>query len=336
MLQLVKYLKPFIAIVIAIVVLLFIQALCDLSLPDYMSDIVNVGIQQGGIKDAVPQVIRQSKMEQINYFLSEADRKTVAASYRLLAKNTLSPAEYQNYLRDYPALKNEPLYERKNVGAKKREQLNSIMGRAILMISEMEKNGIDSAAGGKLVQMPESMVTQAAAAYIRREYESIGLDTNKLQTNYILLTGLVMLLVTLISVTATILVSYFAAKVAAGVAKKLRRNVFRKVVSFSNAEFDRFSTASLITRSTNDVQQIQMLMVMLLRIVFYAPILGIGGVIKVVNSDFSMGWIIGVALAAIFAVVISMFGVVMPKFKMIQKLVDRLNLVTREILQERW
>ena len=180
--------------------------------------------------------------------------------------------------------------------------------------------------------MPESIVTQRAVLYVKDEYKAIGMDTDALQNQYVLLAGAKMLGGALLSMAVTILVSLLAARVAAALGQELRGRVFRRVVDFSNAEFDRFSTASLITRSTNDIQQIQMLFVMLLRIVFYAPIMGVGGVVKVLNTNTSMAWIIGVAVLAIIAVVLVLFAVAMPKFNLMQKLVDKLNLVTREIL----
>lgn len=348
MLKLIKYLKPFTVTILAIVILLFMQALSDLSLPDYMSHIVNIGIQQGGIENAVPQAIRKGQLEKLMQFMPENDQNKVKDSYVLLDRDNLSAQDYNDYVINYPKLQEESIYELKVNDKKQLAELNLIMGKPILILSEMEKNGMESALAGqltaaqvqailktaaeKLKLMPDSMITQAAVSYIQKEYGILGLDTNRIQTNYILYIGLLMLLIALLSMAATVSVGFLGARVAAGLAKNLRQNVFGKVVDFSNSEFDRFSTASLITRSTNDIQQIQMLMVMLLRIVFYAPILGIGGFIKVLNSDYSMGWIIGVAVAAILILVITLFGVAIPKFKMVQKLVDRLNLVTREIL----
>ncbi|KZL89602.1 putative ABC transporter ATP-binding protein [Clostridium magnum DSM 2767] len=184
----------------------------------------------------------------------------------------------------------------------------------------------------KFENMPDSMITQSAVTFLHKEYKNIGIDTDKLQSNYILIAGVKMLLLALLSMVATVIVGLLAAKVAAGLGKNLRKDVFRKVTSFSNSEFDKFSTASLITRSTNDIQQVQTLMVMLLRVVFYAPILGIGGVIKVINTDISMGWIIAVAVMAILTLVIVLFSIAIPKFKSVQKLVDKINLITRESL----
>ena len=181
-------------------------------------------------------------------------------------------------------------------------------------------------------EMPDNIITQGAVSYVKAEYTNLGIDTDSVQKNYILLAGAKMLGLALISMIATVAVGFLGAKVAAKLGQNLRSKVFKKVVSFSNTEMDKFSTASLITRSTNDIQQIQMLMVMLLRIVFYAPILAIGGVIKVLNTNTSMAWIIGVAVLAILSLVMLLFAVVMPKFKIVQKLVDKINLVTREIL----
>lgn len=320
MLKLIKYLKPFVVTILAIIVLLFIQALSDLSLPDYMSKIVNVGIQQGGIENAVPQEIRKSELDKIKHFMSKPDQIKVTQSYILLDKNEFSESDYDE----------EQIY-RLNVKDKATiEELNLIMGSSIIKL--LETKDLNSPELKELVQMPESMITQVAISYIHNEYEIIGIDTNKLQTRYILYSGVIMLLIALLSMTAAVIVAYLGARVASGLSKILRRDVFRKVTSFSNSEFDEFSTASLITRSTNDIQQIQMMMVLLLRIVFYAPILGIGGIIKVLNSDSSMGWIIAVAVFAILTLVIVLFSVAIPKFKMIQKLIDRLNLVTRQIL----
>lgn len=184
----------------------------------------------------------------------------------------------------------------------------------------------------KFEDMPESMITQSSVVFVKDEYKAIGIDTDKLQSNYILNEGFKMLLLALLSMVATVMVAMLAAKVAAGLGKNLRRNVFTKVTDFSKGEFDKFSTASLITRSTNDIQQVQTFMVMLLRIVFYAPILGIGGILKVLKTDTSMAWIIAVAVMAILTLVIVLFGMAIPKFKKVQKLIDKINLITRESL----
>ncbi|MFD0769796.1 ABC transporter ATP-binding protein [Bacillus sp. CGMCC 1.60114] len=366
MLKIIKHLKPFVASMIAVICLLTVQAICDLSLPDYMSNIVNVGIQQKGVENAVPQIIRKSEMDKLTLFMNGDEKKKVDDNYVLLDKKDLSKSELQNYLKDYPQLDKEPLYKLHTNDKNTISELNDIFGKPILMTEGIEKGNTSAAPNGnkapmnlpantdpfavisklpqseidamkekadeKFKKMPGNMITQSAVAFIENEYKTIGINTGKLQSNYILTSGGKMLLLSLVSMAATVIVSLLAAKVAAGLGRDLRKKVFRKVTSFSNAEFDKFSTASLITRSTNDIQQVQTLMVMMLRIVFYAPILGIGGVIKVLNTDLSMGWIIVVAVIAILSLVIGLFSVAIPKFKSIQKLVDKINLITRESL----
>ncbi|MCR8860930.1 MULTISPECIES: ABC transporter ATP-binding protein [Bacillus] len=368
MLKIIKHLKPFVASIIAVICLLSIQAVCDLSLPDYMSNIVNVGIQQKGVENAVPGVIRKSELDKLKLFMNENEKKKVDDNYILLDKNNLSQSELKNDLKDYPQLDKEPLYKLHTEDKNTINELNDIFGKPMLITQGIEKGGssaftapgdnkapaklppntdpfaviaklpqdqIDAMkekADEKFKNMPGSMVTQSAVSFIENEYKKIGINTDKLQSNYILTSGGKMLLLSLVSMAATVIVSLLAAKVAAGLGRDLRKKVFRKVTSFSNAEFDKFSTASLITRSTNDIQQVQTLMVMLLRIVFYAPILGIGGIIKVLTTDLSMGWIIAVAVIAILSLVIGLFSIAIPKFKSIQKLVDKINLITRESL----
>ncbi len=365
MFKLTKYLKPFIVSITAVLGLLFLQAVCDLSLPEYMSNIVNVGIQQGGVENAVPRVIRKSELEKVKLFLSEEDKKIVDDNYILLNKDNLSQSEMKRYLKDYSKFEEQPLYILSTGDKKVIDELNTIVGgiekggisslssamkesgggkpnfnipanadpfQVISKLPQQQINAMKESIDKKFKEMPESMITQSAVNFIRNEYNTIGIETDKLQSNYILLAGFKMLLLALVSMVATVIVGLLSARVAAGLGRDLRGKVFNKVTSFSNAEFDKFSTASLITRSTNDIQQIQMLMVMLLRIVFYAPILGIGGIIKVLKTDTSMGWIIAVAVMAILTLVIVLFGIAIPKFKSVQKLVDKINLVTRESL----
>ncbi|MBP3930098.1 MAG: ABC transporter ATP-binding protein [Peptostreptococcaceae bacterium] len=366
MLKLIKHLKGSVCSIILIVGLLIIQAVCDLSLPDYTSNIVNIGIQQGGVENALPKAIRKSELEKLTMFMDSKDKKEVENNYKLLDKNDLSQSEYDKYLKKYPDLKNEDIYTLNIKDEKNTDEINNIMGKSMLIVSGLEQNKADilkqmSAQGvpvnkntdivdvfkmmpqeqiqgmqkemtKKFDDLPESMITQAAVSYVQNEYKAIGMNTDKLQNNYILVAGAKMVGVALVSMASTVCVGYLGARVAAKMGRNLRKQVFSKVVSFSNNELDKFSTASLITRSTNDIQQVQMLMVMLLKVVFYAPILALGGVIKVLNTDTSMAWIIGVAVLAILSVVLLLFGLVMPRFKVAQKLVDRLNLVTREIL----
>ena len=368
MLNLLKHLKPFVGSMILAVALLFVQAICDLSLPDYMSDIVNVGIQQGGVENAVPKVIKSSEMKKLFIFMDDNQKTVVDDNYILLDKDNLTTDEYNKYLKDYPELENESIYKLNTKEKEKLDKLNNIFGKPMLIVSMLESKGLSGVPGidgmatqgmdlstmdpfevlnmmpqdqidsmlsnvdEKLADMPESMITQSATSYVKEQYKDLGINTDKLQSNYVIVAGVKMVGIALISMVATVFVSFIAARVGAALGRNLRKDVFNKVVGFSNTEFDEFSTASLITRTTNDIQQIIMLVVMGLRIVFYAPILGIGGVIKVINTGASMGWVIGVAVISILLLVIVLFTFAMPKFKSVQKLVDRLNLVTRESL----
>ncbi|MDA3730266.1 ABC transporter ATP-binding protein [Niameybacter massiliensis] len=351
MLKMIKYLKRSALSILVIVVLLMVQAICDLSLPDYTSNIVNVGIQQGGVENAIPKVIRKTELDKLTLFMSDEEQELVKANYILVDGSEVN---------EYPLAATEQVYKLNTKDKEVKEQLNNIFGRAILPLSALSKmdelpSGITIPEGTDVTQMiaqmpkeqlvamqekineqfanmPESMITQSATQVVKAEYEAIGLNMEKMQSNYILYSGGLMLLIALISMAATVTVGFLGARVAAGLGRDLRGKVFNKVVSFSNAEIDQFSTASLITRSTNDIQQIQMLMVMLLRVVFYAPILGLGGVIKVLGTNTSMAWIIAVAVMAILTLVLVLFAIAIPKFKMVQKLVDKVNLVMREIL----
>ncbi len=368
MLKLLKYLKKSALPMVIIIVLLVVQAMSDLALPDYTSKIVNVGIQQGGIEEAVPEVVRQSTMERLQLFVSSGDQELVQNSYQLLDRSALGEEDYRTYQREYPALEYENLYllsEDADLQA-----LEPVMSKALVAVNTLSSDSQESQAirdqmlaglGGTLPegmdlfqvlsmlpqeqrdqmvqamdetlsQMPESILLQSAIPIITAEYEAIGVDTGRLQTNYLLLAGAKMLGVAFLSMAASIGVGFLASRMAASLGRELRGKVFHKVLSFSNTEMDRFSTASLITRSTNDIQQVQMMMVMLIRIVFYAPIMGIGGVIKVLGTNTSMAWVLAVAVMAILSLVLVLSAVAMPKFKIMQNLVDRLNLVAREIL----
>ena len=370
--KLVKYLKKSTLSIIFIVALLIGQAMCELALPDYTSNIVNVGIQQGGVENAVPEIIRKSELDKITIFMSSADKDKVLQNYNLLSKDSISTEEFNKYKEEYPALEKEDLYKLSITDKEIIDELSSILGKPILIVSGIENGGTEVDAMKKQMManlptsatqngdvdifkvlssmpeenltaitkeidknfknLPETMVDQSAVNYVKSEYEAIGINTEKMQNNYIIMTGLKMLGITLLSVLASVLVGLLGARVAATLGKDLRSSVFKKVMSFSNKEITEFSTASLITRSTNDIQQIQMMMVMFLRIVFYAPILGLGGVLKVLQTNTSMTWIIGVGVASVLVLVMIMFIVVMPRFKILQSLVDSLNLVSREIL----
>ncbi|MEF9991169.1 MAG: ABC transporter ATP-binding protein [Romboutsia sp.] len=342
MFKLIKYLKKSTMSIFVIVVLLVVQAVCDLSLPDYTSKIVNVGIQQGGVENAVPSVIRESTLDKLMIFMSEDDKNEVLDNYTLLDNPSKS---------GYKDLEDEKIYTLNTKEEETIDSLNSIFGKPMIIVSgfEAESKGAEAlnqlsiipkeqlktmvdSMEKKFEDMPESMITQSAVSFVKSEYENVGINTEKNQNMYILIAGAKMLGIALISMMATVCVGYLGARVAAILGKDLRSSVFKKVMAFSNTEMTKFSTASLITRSTNDIQQIQMLMVMMLRTVIYAPIMGLGGVFKVMQTNTSMAWIIGVAVVSISCVVLVMFGVVMPKFKVVQNLVDKLNLVTREIL----
>lgn len=371
MIKLLKYLKQFWALLLVILGFLIVQAWADLTLPQYTSNIVNVGIQAGGIENGVPDVIRQSQMEHLMLLMSEEDKQFVEEHYTLLDRDTMDADKLQEATEKYPVLTNESVYERNEVDDDTNDKLADIFAQPMMiaaaidtgseqvaemeaqlkanlppemptedmtvfdileMLPEEQLEPMREEMDEQFSAMPDSILEQASVAFVKSEYEAVGLDTDSIQNRYILITGAKMLLIALVSMACSISVGYMASRVAAALGRNLRENVFEKVVSFSNAEFDRFSTASLITRSTNDIQQIQMFVVMLLRMVLYAPIVGIGGVIKVFNTNSSMSWIIGVAVAAIIVLVLVLFATVMPRFKLVQKLIDRLNLVTREIL----
>ena len=363
MLKLLKYLKKSIVPILVIVLFLIGQAVCDLSLPDYTSKVVNIGIQQGGVENPVPDVIRASEMDKLMLLMEESDKNTVLSNYNYLDKASLSDKDLTG---------DEPIYELNTKDKTIIEELSSIFGKPMLVVKgfendseetkkikeemlanlppQMIQNGdvdmfevfslmpkenlseVRKTIDEKFSAMPDSIITQSAISYVRGEYENLGINTDKLQTNYMFLAGAKMLGIALLSAIATIVVGFLGARVAATLGRNLRSKVFNKVMSFSNTEMDKFSTASLITRSTNDIQQVQMLMVMMLRVVIYSPIIAIGGIIKVTKTNTSMTWIIAVAVIAILSLVMILFIVVMPKFKVVQKLVDRVNLVTREIL----
>ena len=329
-----KYLKEYKAFVAGIILLLIVQAYCDLSLPQYMSDIVDIGIQQGGIEHVAPEEMREETMENLCVFLSDEDAETVKDAY---CKN-----EEGNY--ELTLKKKEEI-----------ENIDELLGMPMLVMSSLEEEaGMDmdtikmllesgqltkeqifqqeDAVEEQLGDMSDTIISQKALLVVKEEYQALGWDMGDYQNSYMLRTGGKMIAMAVVMMAAAILAGMLASYTSAGVGRDLRDKVFKKVVSFSNSEIEQFSTASLITRSTNDIQQIQMVEVMLLRMVIYAPIIGIGGVIKVANTRTGMGWIIGVAVGAIILVVGILMSVTLPKFKKMQSLVDRLNLVSREIL----
>lgn len=369
MMRLIKYLKPYLLSILIAIALLFIQANADLALPDYLSRIVNNGIQQGGIENAVPVAIRQTEMDKLVLFMSEQDKGMVLGDYSLV--NETSP-DFNQTLGEYPILATEPVYVLNKVDQAEIDRLDPLMGKALLVKSFIQQMMADptKAAGmaqglgidltklppgtdlfSVLSQLPatqlsaitrmidqnfttynDKMIIQMAAGPVKAEYVALGMDTAALQNNYILQVGGLMLLLTLLSGVSTIAVSYLAARTAAGFGRDVRKGVFTKVENFSSTEFDQFSTASLITRSTNDITQIQMVVFMIIRMVIYAPIIGVGGIIRALGKDTSMWWIIVLAVGILLTLILAVFSVALPKFKIIQNLIDRLNLVMRENL----
>lgn len=366
MFKLKKYMKPHILACIIAIIFLFAQAVCELVLPNLMSDIVNVGIQRTGVENASPEVISADGMTLMKPFMDNEGKKLVESSYELIESGTDSAKDYEE---SYPVIKDSgaKIYVLK--ASSDREKLDDIFGHAsVSMISMMQDFAKQSGKSADdmseadvsdmdikqlyqinpmLSMIPQSkldeyikasadtdeqILTSVGCAFTKLFYQEAGVDMGQYQFNYIAKIGIYMLLITLAGAVAAILVSFIASRVAAKVSRNLRRDLFEKVESFSNTEFDSFSTASLITRTTNDITQIQMFIVMGLRLICFAPVMGIGGMIMALNQAVSMSWIILAAIVALLIVMLVVFKVAMPKFKIIQKMVDRLNLVTRESL----
>ena len=343
MIKLMKYLKRSAGYVILIVVLLFLQAYCDLSLPDYTSRIVNVGIQQKGIEDGVPEKIRVSTMDSLRLFMDEEAVADTEAAYMedgdLYVLDPHVDKETREKLNEdfgKPMLILAGLTE----GGEETEGMLSAMGlpegtdplQAIMQMPEEARDQMTSAMEEQIGEMPESIVTQAAVSFVGAEYEAIGEDVDAIQMDYIISAGIRMILMALLIMAASVSVVFLSSRVAAALGHDIRADVYRKVIGFSSSEYHKFSTASLITRSTNDVQQVQLMMAMMFRIVLYAPILGLGGVLRVLQTNSSMTWILGVGVVLILVLIGMLFAIAMPKFTKLQTLIDRLNLVTREIL----
>ena len=326
MFKILKYLGEFKASVVAIILLLILQAYCDLSLPSYTSDIVDVGIEQSGIESAVPDIISEDTFESVCLF-----------------------SEDEDWIRQHYSMNEDGNYELQVADNEIMALLDEAMGVPMVMVSMLRSSDEAMVSIGMMSkeqaleikyqmleqygeELSDMIVSQMAIMAVKTEYESLGIDLSSIQTKYLLTTGAKMLMMTVLMIAAAIAVGFLAARTSAGIGMRLRNRVFRKVVSFSHAEMDKFSTASLITRSTNDIQQVQMVSVMLLRMVCYAPILGIGGIVKVAHTRTGMGWIIAVAVVVIILLVTTLMGIAMPKFKLMQTLVDKLNLVSREIL----
>lgn len=346
MLKVFKYLKSSIFSVLAVILLLFVQAYLDLTLPDYTSKIVNVGVQQGGIENAAISEIGEDTLNTLVLLMDKSDAKYI-----------------MNHYEKTDTYKGEDIYELKedsNV-----DKISSIMAKpmmilsyasqeansssdsdtvsfdlpegvslsqALSMMGDAERENMLQQIDKKIKDIPDTIVDQAAVSYVKAEYQRIGVDTDHIQTMYILKVGLIMLGIAFSAMAVGILIVFIGSRMAARLARTLRHKVFTKVVGFSKNEIKTYGQSSLITRTTNDVQQVQMVVVFLLRVVFYAPIIGIGGVIKAMNTNADMTYIIGVAVVAILGVVVTLFAIAMPKFNLVQKLIDKLNLVTREIL----
>ena len=357
--KLFQFLKPYAPRVLLILCVLVVQAYCDLSLPTYTSNIVNVGIQQSGIDEEIPENISEEEMNRLLLFVSEGDRQDIQDAYEKSSESFDYDGEVLT-LKDSVKSDNEKLdalteemklpmmltagFENgsdttKQMEGQLKEQMSQVPGIEKMsvfdifgMMDDTQRAAIVDKITEQMDKMPDSILDQAAISYVKSTYEQIGLDTGHMSTVYILKTGAKMLGLAALGMAASILACLMASRVGAKVGRGLRRDTFRKVIGFSNAEFDKFSTASLITRSTNDIQQIQFLTVMILSIVLYAPVMAIGGILKVSKTNVDMFWIIGLAVLLIVMVVAVLFIVVMPKFKIVQNMVDKLNLVSREIL----
>lgn len=342
---------------LAIIVILFVQAYCDLSLPAYTSDIVNVGIQQGGIEDQIPETISVEEMERLLLFVPQDSQQKVLDAYETDSSTyeteayvlKASVAEDEDAMADLEEILQGPMmltagFESgsdmtKQIEDQIKANLPAQMAGAdadmfdiMAMLPQDQREALVESMGAQLDEVPDSILDQAAVSYVRSAYENVGMDMNEMQTDYLLSTGGKMAALAFLGMAASVMVGFLASRVGASTGRNLRSRVFKKVVDFSNNEFDHFSTASLITRSTNDIQQIQLLTVMLLRIVLYAPILAIGGIWQVFQTNVSMSWIIALAVVLIALVILVLFLVAMPKFKVLQTLVDKVNLVMREIL----
>ena len=357
--KILKILFKEIHIIIFILILLVLQAMCDLKLPEYTSNIVNVGIQQGGIEDSVYEAISEEEMNNILLFVNDEEKEKVLDSYTLLNKDNLSDADYEKYLENYLVLANENVYELKDITDEQRNELNDILSPAVFTTSVLEGdskeieelktklnttnifvalrnmpeenfNEITSEITKQTKDIEESIVTGMNVVKIEKDYEQLGINTDDIQTSYIINTGIKMILIAFAAMIIMIVIAYLASRVGAKFSRDLRSKVVHKVMDYGEAELKEFSTASLITRSTNDIQQVQMLIIILLRMVLYAPIIGIGAFVKISGNE--MGYVIGIAVLAIVLIVGTLFGIALPKFKILQKLVDKLNLVSREIL----
>lgn len=308
-------LKKMILCLFLTVLLLVVQAICELNLPSYTSNIINIGIGNKGIESMFPMVLREQEMSKILVNVNEKDEKKVLDSYNLISLANISKKEYLTYKEKYPIIDNENIYLYNN-----KEDISNVMGDAIFNYLNQNK------------KIDITLKTTSILNYIESEYKVVGVDTGKIQSNYIFKTGLIMILITLLCMAASIGVSYLSSRIASKYAKELRSSVFSKILTFSTVDMKKFGTSSLITRTTNDINRVQMLVIMFLRVVVYAPIMGIGAILKVLNSNASLTWIIGLGIVCIISLMLTLLFIALPKFEVVQKLIDKLNLTTREIV----
>ena len=362
MIKLIKYYKPFIFSILIAIILLFTQAMCDLKLPDYMSDIVNIGIQSNGITEVAPDVISENGFELMKIFMSEDDKEFVENQYIKVNQEDIE------YVKDYPVVENKSIYVLdKCIDSGKKEKLNSIFSISartmINLMQEMSENSNSESytsnntqemdfnkiyemihifsqipqekiekARKNAAQLPENMLTSVGLAFTQSFYKEVEIDVFKLQREYILKTGLKMLGVCLLSISSAIFVGFLSAKIGSGIGRNLRKTVFEKVQGFSSAEFNNFSASSLITRTTNDITQVQNFSIMMIRMMCYAPVMGIGALIMMSRKTTELVWTIAVACLLIILFIIFLFKMVFPKIKIVQKLTDKINLVAKENL----
>lgn len=332
MMTMIRYMKKQWKTVIAVIVLLFVQAICDLSLPSYTSDLIDVGIQNSGIKFATPTVIRASEYQKAQAFMTPEEKELWADSYEIgedghyhVKDDSSGNMEKLDETFTHPIL---ITYMLSRMDTQQQEAAAQMMPSG----GEVDPMAVRQSIEEQMQSMGDTLMHSTAVAYAKEEYEAVGMDISQMQSAYLWKTGGMMVAMALLMAVSAVLVGLLASRVGAGVGRDLRKNVFGQVMRFSQTEINRFSTASLITRSTNDIQQVQMVSTLMLRMVFYAPVLAIGGLIMVVRTGAKMEWIIGLAILVILCVVIFLMAIAMPKFKKMQKLVDKVNLVAREIL----
>ena len=346
MTKILKYLKPYWFSILLAFGLLFGQATCELTMPDYMQNIVNTGIQNSGIESGVYQQISEKTLNSFLMFATDSEKDLITSSYKLVESTSAS----KDLKSEIPALKKENVYLLKDISESKKESLQDCLTLLQMTVMEVSQaaskqnvqipqllmmNGVDTYrkdAKSEISKLGTSTVSSMSSQFLKKEYTDLGMDMEKIQQDYIISSGIKMLGYALASAVCAILVGFLASRIAAGFSKNLRQSVFEKVTHFSNENLNTFSTSSLITRTTNDIQQLQMTIVMFLRIVMYAPIIGIGAILHVIESGANMTWILALCVVVILSVVLLIFMIVMPKFKVMQKMIDKMNSVVRELL----